>query len=230
MTRAVSGCAAVVLALLLLAGCGSNGESAQSGARILRDAAAALRSVSSFRMSGQVNTSGGGSFTFEVSGRNQGRGTFTTGSLNFQLEEIHSTDYIRSSTLWASVGGGALQSLLSGHWVSIPAANPLAEQLTGGLAALTSSSQTAAALAKGEAGARRAGTRSYRGREVVVVSERGGASVLVAASGAPYPLRLNDGKGTSLELSAFGRAFRLRAPAKSLSLLDIIAGLQSGRP
>ncbi len=221
----------VLAALLVLAGCGSNGEAARSGPRILKDAAAALRSVSSFQMAGKVATSSGtGSFTFEVAGKNVGEGTFALGPLQFQLEEVGSTDYIRSSTLWASVGGSALQQVLTGKWVSVPASNPLAQQLTNGLASLTSPTQTATALTQGEAKARRGGTRTFQGQGVVEVAENGGGSVLVATSGAPYPLLFADGKGTSLALSGFGRSFTIRRPAKSLSLLQVIAGLQSGLP
>jgi hypothetical protein len=234
--RPVVGWSAIVLAAamafsLTLAACGGNAEATRSGPRILADASAAINSVKSFRMSASVSTSGGvGRFTFEVAGKGVGLGTFSLGNLQFQLEEDHATDYIKSSSLWTSVGGGALQQLLTGHWVSLPASNTLAQQLTGGLAALTSPSQTASSLTKGEPKARRAGTSNVDGEGVVVVREAGGGEVLVATQGPPYPLEFRLGNGTTLYLSDFGRTFSIRPPARSLSLLNVIAGLQSGAP
>ncbi len=234
--RPVVGWSAIVVAAatassLTLAACGGNAEATRSGPRILADASAAISSAKSFRMSASVATSGGvGKFTFEVAGKGVGEGTFSLGNLEFQLEEDHATDYIKSSTLWASVGGGALQQLLTGHWVSLPASNTLAQQLTGGLAALTSPSQTAASLTKGESKARRAGTSTVDGEGVVAVREVGGEEVLVATQGPPYPLEFRFGSGTTLYLSDFGKAFGIRPPARSLSLLNVIAGLQSGVP
>lgn len=220
-----------VAASLALAACGGNGETTRSGSRILADAATAVSSVKSFKMSATVATSGGvGRFTFEVAGRGVGEGTFSLGNVEFQLEQFHATDYIKSSSLWASVGGAALQQLLSGHWVSVPAANPLAQQLTSGLTALTSPAQTASTLAKGEAKARRSGTSTFEGQGEVAVLEAGGGEVLVATQGPPYPLVFRLGHGTTLVLSDFGQAFAIRPPARPLSLLNVIAGLQSGAP
>ena len=234
--RPVVGWSAIVVAAamassLALAACGGNAEATRSGPRILADASAAINSVKSFRMSASVSTSGGvGRFTFEVAGKGVGEGTFSLGNLQFQLEEDHATDYIKSSSLWTSVGGGALQQLLTGHWVSLPASNTLAQQLTGGLAALTSPAQTAASLTKGEPKARRTGTSTVDGEGAVVVQETGGGEVLVATQGPPYPLEFRLGNGTTLYLSDFGRAFNIHPPARSLSLLNVIAGLQSGAP
>lgn len=223
--------AAAVASSLTLVACGGGSEATRSGPRILADASAAMSSVKSFRMSARVSTPQGvGRFTFEVAGKGVGEGTFSLGSLQFQLAEDHATDYLKSSSLWRSVGGAALQQLLTGHWVSLPASNTLAQQLTAGLAALTSPSQTAASLTKGEPKARRAGTSTVGGVAVVVVREAGGGEVLVATQGPPYPLEFRLGNGTTLYLSDFGRAFNIRPPARSLSLLDVIAGLQSGTP
>ncbi len=234
--RPVAGWSAIAVAAaaassLTLAACGGNAEATRTGSRILADASAAISSVKSFRMSASVATSGGaGKFTFEVAGKGVGEGTFSLGNLQFQLEEDHATDYIKSSSLWTSVGGGALQQLLTGHWVSLPAANTLAQQLTGGLAALTSPSQTAISLTKGEPKARRTGTSTLDGEGVVVVREAGGGEVLVATQGPPYPLEFRLGNGTTLYLSDFGKTFGIHPPARSLSLLNVIAGLQSGVP
>lgn len=224
--------AGVVGAGLLLSACGSNGEATKPGPQIVRAAAAAVRRVTSFEMTGVVATSAGtGTFTFQVAGKNHGQGTFQLGTLEFHLDRVGSTDYLRSSTLWGTVGGTGLQALLTGHWVSVPASNPIAQQLTGSLSALMSTAQTATNLEKGAAGAQRLRTETFHGQGVVEVKEGGGNGVvLVATSGHPYPLRMADGKGTSLTLSKFGQSFSVNRPKKSLNLLNILAGLQAGKP
>lgn len=224
--------AGLLAAGLVLSACGSNGEASKPGPQIVKASAAAVRGVTSFAMTGVVKTSAGmGTFTFQVAGKNRGEGTFQLGPLQFQLEQVGSTDYLRSSTLWATVGGTGLQALLTGHWVSVPASNAIAQQLTGSLAALMSTAQTAANLEKGVTGAKRVSTESFHGQEVVKVREGGSNGyVLVATSGRPYPLQMSDGKGTSLTLSKFGQSFTINAPAKSLDLVKILAGLQSGKP
>jgi hypothetical protein len=231
--RRLFGPVAAALALaLLLAGCGQNGEASKPGPQILRDSARALLKAHSYKLQGVVPISGGsGTFTFEVSGAHAGAGTFSLGSLTFQLDEIGGTDYVKSKTLWEQADGGALQGFLANKWVSIPSANPLAQALTSGLAALTSAKQEASVILKGEALARRGPTATFDGQGVVVVNEGSGSTatkVLVATSGPPFPLRV-DGRGQDyLDLSQFNQNFQITAPRGAVSLIQVLAGLNAG--
>ena len=217
-----------VVAGLLVSACGSNGEAAKSPQQILRDTASALTAVKSYEIQGKVPTGTGlGTFTFKVAGANLGEGSFTLGSLSFQLEEIRGTDYIRSSSLWAGVGGGALQGLLANRWVSVPANNPLAQQLTNGVAALTSAKQTAASFTKADTKATRGHTSTFDGQGVVAVTN-GTSTIFVATSGQPWPIRVTASGGSYLNLSNFNASFGVTAPKPSVSLLDVIAGLGAG--
>jgi len=217
-----------LVAGLLVSACGSNGEAAKSPQQILRDTARALAAVKSYQIQGKVPTGNGlGTFTFKVAGASVGAGTFALGSLSFELEEIRGTDYIRSASLWEGVGGGALQGLLANRWVSVPASNPLALQLTQGVAALTSAKQTAASFTKADAKARRGRTGTVDGQSVVAVSN-GASTVFVATSGQPLPIRVTSGGGSYLNLSNFNANFGITAPKQSVSLLDVIAGLGAG--
>lgn len=217
---------------LLLAACGQNGEATKSGPQIIKDTAAALQTAKSYRLEGVVPISGSsGSFTFDVAGAAVGAGTFTLGTLTFQLDEIRGTDYIKSKTLWQGIDGGALQSLLANRWVSIPANNPLAKQLTTGLASLTSARQEAQAILKGEAGAKRGRSGTSGGQAVIQVAEGTGSTasvVYVATSGAPYPVRVVGQGKDYLALSDYNQNFNVTAPHGSVSLLDVIAGLGAG--
>ncbi len=229
----LAGLAAVtVVAGTLLAGCGQNGEASKSGPQILKDSARALMSAHSYRLQGVVPVSGGsGRFSFDVAGAHLGAGTFTLGSLTFQLDVVKGTDYVKSKTLWAHADGGALQGVLANKWVSIPAANSFAQALTSGLAVLTSAKQEAAAILKGEAKATRGPTSTFDGQGVVQVTEGAGTAtskVLVATSGTPYPLRVVGQGKDYLNLSNFNQSFAVSAPRGSVSLLQVIAGLNAG--
>ena len=223
--------AAVALGLvagLLVSACGSNGEAVKSPQQILRDTASALTAAKSYEIQGKVPTGSGlGTFTFKVAGANLGEGQFSLGSLSFQLEEIRGTDYIKSASLWAGVGGGALQGLLANRWVSVPANNPLAQQLTNGVAALTSAKQTAAGFTKADTKATRGHTSTFDGQSVVAVT-KGASTVFVATSGQPLPIRVTASGGSYLNLSNFNASFGITAPKPSVSLLDVIAGLGAG--
>lgn len=230
--RLIPALAAGALLALLLAGCGQNGEATKSGPQIISASAHALLTARSYRLQGTVPVSGGtGSFTFEVGGPHLGSGTFTLGSLTFQLREIRGTDYVKSATLWEQADGGALQGFLANKWVSIPADNSLAQTLTTGLAALTSAKQEAQVILKGESRATRGKTSTFAGQGVVEVTEGSGNSatkVLVATSGPPFPLRV-DGRGQDyLDLSDFNQNFKIAAPAGAVSLVQVLAGLNAG--
>ena len=213
---------------LLVSACGSNGEAAKSPQQILRDTAAALTAVKSYQIQGKVPTGSGlGAFTFKVGGANLGEGQFALGKISFQLEEIRGTDYIKSSNLWAGVGGGALQNLLANRWVSVPANDPLAQQLTAGVAALTSAKQTAASFTNGDAKAKRGSSSTVDGQGVVAVTN-GGSTVFVATSGQPFPLKVTGTGGSYLNLSNFNASFGITVPKQAVNLLDVIAGLGAG--
>jgi hypothetical protein len=224
--------AAAVLLSLLLAGCGQNGEANKPGPQILKDSARALLTAHSYKLQGIVPVSGGsGRFTFEVGGAHLGAGTFSMGSLTFQLDEIKGTDYVKSKTLWAQADGGALQGLLANKWVSIPADNSLAQTLTSGLAALTSAKQEAATILKGESLATRGPIGTFGGQGVVAVNEGSGSTatkILVATSGTPYPLRVVGHGKDYLNLSNFNQNFGITAPKGAVSLVQVLAGLSAG--
>jgi hypothetical protein len=214
---------------LLLSGCGDNGVALKKPRQILTESAAALSSAKSFEEQGRVSTSSGtGTFTFKVGGVDLGEGSFSLGKLKFHLAEVKKTDYVKSATLWEAVDGGALQQLLANRWVSIPASNPLAKELTEGVAALTSSKSTAASLTKGDQKAMREGRTTVDQQGVVKVVLTKTTSVFVATSGSPYPVRVTTSKGGYLNLSDFDTNFSITPPKGSVNLLDVIAGLGAG--
>ena len=226
---------ALALALtagLFLAACASdNGVAKKAPTEILQASAAALRSVTSYQVQGKVPTGTGstlGSFNFRVGGANLGEGNFALGTLKFQLTEIKKTVYIKSATLWEALDGGALQDLLANHWVSIPATSPYATALTDGVTSLTSAKSTAASMTKGAQAAKREGriTVDQQGAVKVVVSKK--TTVFVATTGRPYPVRVTGTKGSYLDLSNFDTTFTIKAPKQSVSLLDVIAGVEAG--
>ncbi len=201
-----------------------------SAQTILSRSATALAHAQSFHLSGSIEVSGqSGRVDFWAGGPNRGRGWFQLGSTSFSFTEVHGTDYLLSRTLWKQVGGGVLAPLLDGRWVSIPANDPMAQQLTQAFGSLTSAIAVAAVLKAHGTGARRLGPRSVLGQQTVAVSVPKLGTVYVAANGAPYPLRMARPHSGTVNLDHFRARIRIDAPAHPVSLLDVIHKLGAGQ-
>jgi hypothetical protein len=188
---------AALLTATLASACGSAGaaagptaESSKSPAQVIHDAAAAIRSLHSFHMSGTITS---GSSTLGIDLRVQDPGTIA-GSLTYQgataqILIVDGASYISGQGFFTQFAGAAAGQLIGSRWAELPTTS--ASGLETGLDSFANttkfadcldSSATATKLTKA--------TATYNGASVVAVT--GGDTIVeVANAGAPYPMRLS---------------------------------------
>lgn len=217
--------AALGIAALLLAGCGSNdnGESAKKGPQVAADAANALEKANA------VHLTGGGSIDgkqMDVDLHLQGEdttGTISQAGQQLKIIETGGKLYAQASSgFWAQSGvPESVAGALAGKWVIVPsdAANQL-NPFT--LKSLTDELRHP----KGAKIKDAVHTSTLHGKKVVVVTQTDGSTLDVAATGTPYPLRTVD-KGSNagtVDASDFGKKVTITAPSGALDLSQLATG------
>jgi hypothetical protein len=214
------------VAAVLLTACGGsddNGESAKKGPQVAADAANALEKSGAAHLTG-TGTQGGKAMKLDV--RVVGAdatGTLTTGGAKVDLVNVGGKLYVRASgDFWTQNGvPAAAVSLLQGKWVIVPgdSANALTQFSIKGLA--DELRHPSDGTIKDEVH-----TDTLDGQQVVVVTESNGSTLDVAATGTPYPLRIED-KGTqksTITASDFGKKVTITAPSGALDLSQLGGG------
>lgn len=219
---------AVVLAALVLAGCGSsskkaekpNGEASKPPARVLADAKAAATSASSVHVSGHL-VSNGTPVTLDLT---MVRGKGATGSasineLDFDAVRIGDTVYIHGSDdFYKQYAGAAVAQLLHDRWIKASTDQPQFRSF----APLTNIGALLTEVSKNHGKLVNDGTTTYQGQQVVTIRDTSDNSKLhVAATGKPYPIALVGGKKGQTGTIAFGdwnKATSLSAPKNALDI------------
>lgn len=218
---------AVIATALILASCAAvpNGVQKEEGPAIVAAAGNALGSAGTFEIQASSTVQGSsGSITFDIEGRNEGEGTFTSSTISFQAEELKGIDYFRSRTVWSQVGGAALQADLGNRWVYIAASSSTAVELTQAFATLTSPKELSLEITKQALTAVRGKVRVFEGEPVIAVDEPPTGTLYVATTGKPYPLRWSQSVAGSVIFRDFGKRFHFNVPEKPLNLAAILAG------
>jgi hypothetical protein len=168
-----------------------NGESSKRPTQILADAASALRSADGFELRGAENQSPHGlHIDILVSGPRSVDMSASNGADAYEILSVPSGLYFRANATYWTQRGGARGAVLADRWIR-------------------SSSSTAAAGVDSFSAARLArcltedhgtlsveGTSSVNGQPAVVLKDAGDlpgtqpGTLAVAATGAPYPLRV----------------------------------------
>jgi hypothetical protein len=219
---------AVVLAALVLAGCGSsgkkaekpNGEASKPPARVLADAKAAATSASSVHVSGHL-VSNGTPVTLDLT---MVRGKGATGSasingLDFDAVRIGDTVYIHGSDdFYKQYAGAAVAQLLHDRWIKASTNQPQFRSF----APLTDIGALLTEVSKNHGKLVNDGTTTYQGQQVVTIRDTSDNSKLhVAATGKPYPVALVGGKKGQTGTIAFGdwnKAVSLSAPKNAVDI------------
>jgi hypothetical protein len=217
---------ALVLTSVLLAGCGSSGESAQPNdeaskpaPQILADAKAAATSATSARVSGRV-TSDGTPITLDLStARGKGaKGSMSTNGLKFDLVRIGDTLYIRGSDDFYEHFAGPAAQLLHGKWIKASATDGRLQSL----GPLTSIGALFAGISSQHGKLAKVGKTTYKGQDVVAVRDTSdGSKLYVAATGKPYPVAIVGGKKNQSGTITFGdwnKAVSLSAPSDAIDI------------
>lgn len=175
---------------IVAGGCGgsSSSESKKTATQIVQDATAAVKDVKGVHMSGTFISSGKRvALTLDL-GQQSGQGTLALGDAHADVARIGEVSYIRAnSAFWKLFAGQGAASLLHDRWLSgsttKPPLNAFARFLS--IDALLKEAFTGTASHK----LKKLGTRTYKGQEVIAISDPANhETLLVAASGKPYPV------------------------------------------
>jgi hypothetical protein len=217
----------LVLAAVLLTGCGSSGKSAKSNgeeskppAKVLADAKAAATNASSAHVSGSIQSEGT-PITLDLSTvRGKGaRGSMSTSGLKFDLVRIGDTLYIRGSDEFLKhFAGGAVAQLLHDKWLKASATHGRLKSL----APLTSLGALFAGVSAQHGKLVNDGRSTYKGDDVVVIRDTSDNSKLyVASTGKPYPVAIVGGKKGESGTITFGdwnKSVSLSAPDGAIDI------------
>jgi hypothetical protein len=218
---------ALVLAAMLLAGCGGstkaappNDEASKPALQVLADAKAAATSASSAHVAGNL-VSNGTRITLDLSlARNKGaKGSVSINGLDFELVKIGDTAYIKGSdAFYRHFAGSAIAQLIHGRWIKAPTTSKQFHSF----AALASVSGIFAEIAAHHGRLVNDGKATFEGQPVVVIRDVSDDSKLyVAATGTPYPVAIVGGKrkqSGTVTFSDWNRPVSLSAPSGALDI------------
>ena len=217
---------ALVLAGVVLAGCGghgksaaSNGEASKSADKVLADAKAAADSASSARVSGNI-VSGGTAIKLDLSmGSGQANGSMSTSGFSFDLIRIGNTAYIKGSDdFYKHFAGAAVAQLLHGKWLKAS----IVSGRFASLAPLTSISVLFDKVASNHGKLANDGGKTFDGQKVVEIRDTSDNSKLyVAATGKAYPVAIVGGKkgqSGTITFSDWNKPLQVSAPKGALDI------------
>jgi hypothetical protein len=218
---------ALVLTAVLLAGCGSsgnsakpNGEASKPANQVLADAKAAATDASSAHVSGNIN-SNGTPITLDLStARGKGaKGSMSTNGLTFDLVRIGDTLYIRGSDeFYKHFAGATVAQLLHGKWLKASATHGRLRSL----APLTSLGALFTGISSQHGKLVNDGKTTYKGDDAVVIRDTSDNSKLyVAATGKPYPVAIVGGKkgeSGTITFDDWNKGVSLSAPSNAIDI------------
>jgi hypothetical protein len=211
--------AAAAPAPAVSSGPADNGVSAVDPDTVVDRAKAALKQAKSFHLKGGATEDGSPvAVDLEVAGSDLA-GSITYDKVKLQVLTVAGKDYLRTGkagwTKLAGKDGAAAAELLADRWVLVPAGG---DDDLGSFFDLTKADNLLSfqgPLTKGPS--KRIGDTA-----AVSVVDKDGATMYVAATGEPYPLRLEEKPGgDALVLSEFGKTFpAIKAPTGS-NVIDL---------
>jgi hypothetical protein len=201
---------ALILTAVLLAGCGSgkekaqsNGEASKPANQVLANARAAATNASTAHVSGSI-VSGGTPIRLDLStARGKGaKGSMSTSGLSFDLVRIGDTLYIQGTdAFYKHFAGAAVAQLLHGKWLKASATQGRLESL----GALTNIGTLFAGISANHGKLENKGATAFQGQRVVEIRDTSDNSKLyVAATGKPYPVAIVGGKQNQSGTITFG--------------------------
>ena len=216
----------LVLAGLVLAGCGghgksasSNGEASKSANTVLADAKAAADGASSAHVSGSIS-SAGTPITIDLSmGGDKAKGSMSTNGLEFDLVRIGETAYIKGSDdFYKHFAGAAVAQLLHGKWLKAS----IVSGRYASLAPLTSISVLFGKVASNHGKLANDGSKTFNGQKVVEIRDTSDNSKLyVAATGKPYPVAIVGGKKNqsgTINFDDWNKSLSVSAPKGAIDI------------
>jgi hypothetical protein len=224
---------ALILTAVLLAGCGSgkqkaqsNGEASKPPTQVLANAKAAATSASSAHVTGSI-VSSGTPIKLDLSmARNKGaKGSMSTNGLSFDLVRVGDTVYIKGTdAFYKRFAGAAVAQLLHGKWLKASATQGQLKSL----APLTNIGALFAGISANHGKLANKGATSFQGQRVVEIRDTSDNSKLyVAATGKPYPVAIVGGKQNQSGAISFGdwnAPVSLSAPKDAIDISQLGGG------
>lgn len=220
----------VVLAIALLAGCGSSGPSgngvgAKTPEQIVAAAQAAAAGAATVHVAGLiVSDKEPISLNMELVAHKGGMGRLALEGLSVELVDLNRAVYIKAnSAFYRRFAGRTAARLLPGRWLKASAeSGPLAA-----LASLTNLGKLIDGTLAGHGALARTGTTNIDGQPAVGVHDTDGSGTLyVASTGAPYPLeilrvRSAANRGGKVVFDRWNQPVELQAPPNPINIKQI---------
>jgi hypothetical protein len=205
-----------------LAACGSsssgNGVASKSPEAIVAAATQAIDGVRSVHVAGST-TSGSSKISLDlslVSGRG-GSGQMSIAGTSFQIVALGQFVYIKAgSDFWRRFANQQVARALEGKWLKAPTSGQF-----GAFASLTNLKLLFGQLLARHGTLVKGATSTVNGQQAVAVTDKSkGGTLYVAASGKPYPLKIEKGGtgGGSIAFDRIDQPVTLTAPASSIEL------------
>lgn len=184
---------ASVLIGFVTAGCGggSSGEASKSAQQVVSDASHAAAAASTVHVVGTATVQGQQvPVDLRLTADGSGVGTSQFAGTRVDLVRKGDSVYVRGAQkVFAAFLGAKAAAVIDGHWVQISTSLPQLQQFasTTDMKALVRQALTPSKTPG------KTGTQTVDGRKVVAVSgfgTDGSGTLLVAASGTPYPVRM----------------------------------------
>jgi hypothetical protein len=188
-----------------------NGIAALPVADILTKAAAALKGASSFHMKGQINTGSeiiGVDFILNL--QRDGQGTLTVNGQSLQMTKLGTDVYLMAdASYWTQTfpggQGQTLATLMAGKYLRAPTTNPT----YGTLARFFDFADQLNLTDTGTKGP----IKTINGTPAIsLVSSKDQSTLWVATQGEPFPLRLESGKGATLDFTDYNKPVVIMTP------------------
>ena len=221
--------AAGALMIVLGAGCGSASsstsatahatpETSKSAKQILADVKSAVGDAQEVHVSGKV-PSGTGTIGLDLHVQSgAGAGTLTLAGAPVKLIRVGNVAYMNAgAAFWQHIGTNpAAIQLIQDRWFKFSTD----DQRYASMAKLLDERMLTKSLLRPEGRVVKHGTRTYRGRPVIVLRDTGGdghSEMYVAATGVPYPVAIVDPtKHASLRFDAWNHSVPITPPADAV--------------
>jgi hypothetical protein len=218
-----------VLALIVLAGCGSSSSSSnsiasKSAAEIVSESKTAADAASAVHVSGALE-SGGTPVTLDlnlVAGKGA-RGELSQNGASFKIILVGNTAYISGSpAFYRSLGGAAAAQIFNGKWLKASAKTgdfASFSQLADMRKLIDSTLAGHGAIVKGS-------TTVVNGQKAIAVNDGSKQGTLyVATTGKPYPVQLSKGGSESgkITFDRWNQPVTITAPANAVNLSELKA-------
>jgi len=254
MTRGRLACS-LLAASLLASACGSsgNGEADKTAAQILADAVSAMRTTSSFHISGQETSSGTGtpnplgniSLSIDIAGPSSAQGTIGGEGVTAKFVITGGKFYLQGKEFFAKVAGDQAANLVGDRWVVAPSTSGIS-----GFDQFVDAKKLANCLNLDHGALSKGGTTTVNGQTAVILVDKGDkpgtqpGKLYVATSGTAYLLKLEttgaaqpgtppggDQCGSSGDTSTgailfsdFGKSYSVSAPSDAVDLQSLLSG------